>query len=75
MIALLINDWRLGLAALVVLPPAILLSLWFQRTSTRAQFEVRTRIASVTAHIAESVGGMVIVQVVLPSTGLPCPLR
>ncbi len=62
MIALLINDWRLGLAALVVLPPAIVLSLWFQRTSTRAQFEVRTRIASVTAHIAESVGGMVIVQ-------------
>ena len=62
MIALLINDWRLGLAALVVLPPAIVLSRWFQRTSTRAQFEVRTRIASVTAHIAESVGGMVIVQ-------------
>jgi ABC-type multidrug transport system fused ATPase/permease subunit len=61
-LALLINDWRLGLAALVVLPPAIVLSLWFQRTSTRAQFEVRTRIASVTAHIAESVGGMVIVQ-------------
>lgn len=62
MLALLINDWRLGLAALVVLPPAIVLSLWFQRTSTRAQFEVRTRIASVTAHIAESVGGMLIVQ-------------
>ena len=61
-VALLVNDWRLGLAALLVLPPAILLSRWFQHTSTRAQFEVRTRIASVTAHIAESVAGMTVIQ-------------
>ncbi|HET9123580.1 MAG TPA: ABC transporter ATP-binding protein [Solirubrobacteraceae bacterium] len=61
-LALLINDWRLGLAALVVLPPALLLSRWFQRASTRAQLEVRSRIAAVTAHVAESVAGMVIVQ-------------
>jgi ATP-binding cassette subfamily B protein len=61
-VALLVNDWRLGLAALIVLPPAILLSRWFQQTSTRAQFEVRTRIASVTAHIAESVAGMTVIQ-------------
>ena len=62
MLALLINDWRLGLAALVVLPPAIVLSRWFQHTSTRAQLEVRTRIAAVTAHVAESVAGMAVVQ-------------
>jgi ATP-binding cassette subfamily B protein len=61
-VALLVNDWRLGLAALLVLPPAILLSRWFQQTSTRAQLEVRTRIASVTAHIAESVAGMTVIQ-------------
>jgi ATP-binding cassette subfamily B protein len=61
-LALLINDWRLGLAALVVLPPALVLSRWFQRASTRAQLEVRNRIAVVTAHLAESVAGMVIVQ-------------
>jgi ATP-binding cassette subfamily B protein len=61
-VALLVNDWRLGLAALIVLPPAILLSRWFQQTSTRAQLEVRTRIASVTAHIAESVAGMTVIQ-------------
>src|SRR5262249_46668871 len=61
-VALLINDWRLGLAAMVVLPPAIILSLWFQRTSTRAQLEVRGRIAIVTAHIAESVAGMTVIQ-------------
>jgi ABC-type multidrug transport system fused ATPase/permease subunit len=61
-VALLINDWRLGLAALVVLPPAIVLSRWFQRTSTRAQLEVRNRIAVVTAHVAESVAGMTVIQ-------------
>jgi ATP-binding cassette subfamily B protein len=61
-LALLINDWRLGLAALVVLPPALLLSRWFQHASTTAQLEVRNRIAIVTAHVAESVAGMVIVQ-------------
>jgi len=61
-LALIINDWRLGLAALVVLPPALVLSRWFQRASTRAQLDVRNRIAVVTAHVAESVAGMVIVQ-------------
>ncbi|MGH2888539.1 MAG: ABC transporter ATP-binding protein, partial [Solirubrobacteraceae bacterium] len=61
-VALLINDWRLGLAALVVLPPALLLSRWFQRTSTGAQLDVRNRIAIVTAHVAESVAGMAVVQ-------------
>ncbi len=45
-----------------MLPPAILLSRWFQQASTRAQFEVRTRIASVTAQIAESVAGMTVIQ-------------
>lgn len=60
--ALIINDWRLGLAALCVLPAAIWLSRWFQRTSTRAQLEVRNRIAIVTAHVAESVAGMAVVQ-------------
>ncbi|MGH2873388.1 MAG: ABC transporter ATP-binding protein, partial [Solirubrobacteraceae bacterium] len=60
--ALLINDWRLGLAALCVLPPAIVLSRWFQRTSAAAQLDVRNRIAIVTAHVAESVAGMTVVQ-------------
>jgi len=61
-VAMLVNDWRLGLAALLVLPPAVVLSRWFQRTSTRAQLEVRTRIAVVTAHVAESVAGMSVIQ-------------
>jgi ATP-binding cassette subfamily B protein len=60
--ALFIADWRLGLISFVVLPPAILLSRWFQRVSHAANVEQRNRIASVTAQIAESVAGMAIVQ-------------
>jgi ABC-type multidrug transport system fused ATPase/permease subunit len=61
-IALLIADWRLGLIAFVVLPPALILSRWFQRTSHAANVEQRNRIAAVTAQIAESVAGMAVVQ-------------
>ena len=55
-------DWRLGLIALLVLPPGILVTRWFQRTSHVAFADVRTRIAAVTAQLAESVSGMAVVQ-------------
>jgi ABC-type multidrug transport system fused ATPase/permease subunit len=60
--ALIINDWRLGLTSLCVLPVAIILSRWFQKESTRVQLQVRDAIAATTAHIAESVAGMTVVQ-------------
>jgi ABC-type multidrug transport system fused ATPase/permease subunit len=59
---LFILDWRLGLVALLVLPPGIVVTRWFQRTSHVAFADVRTRIAAVTAQLAESVSGMAIVQ-------------
>src|SRR4029078_4281928 len=61
-IALFVNDWRLGLVSLVVLPPALLLTRWFQVRSAKGQLEVRNRISAVTAQIAESLSGMAIVQ-------------
>ncbi len=60
--AVFIVDWRLGLIAFVILPPALVLTRWFQRRSSVAQLEVRERIAAVTAQLAESVSGMAIVQ-------------
>jgi len=60
--ALLIADWRLGLVSFAVLPPALVLSRWFQRVSHTANVEQRNRIAAVTAQIAESVAGMAVVQ-------------
>src|ERR1700690_3688434 len=54
--------WRLGGFAFAVLPPALVLTRWFQRTSHVALVEARNRIAAVTAQIAESVAGMAVVQ-------------
>jgi ABC-type multidrug transport system fused ATPase/permease subunit len=61
-IGLYILDWRLALAACVIVPPALLLTRWFQVKSQVAFTDVRNRIAAVTAHIAESVSGMAVVQ-------------
>jgi ABC-type multidrug transport system fused ATPase/permease subunit len=61
-IGLFVLDWRLGLIALVVLPPGILVTRWFQHRSHAAFGEVRTRIAAVTAQLAESIAGMAVVQ-------------
>jgi ABC-type multidrug transport system fused ATPase/permease subunit len=61
-VGLFLLDWRLGLVALLVLPPGMLVTRWFQRRSHVAFGEVRTRIAAVTAQLAESVAGMAIVQ-------------
>jgi ABC-type multidrug transport system fused ATPase/permease subunit len=62
LIALFVNDWRLALVALVILPPALVLTRWFQVRSHAAQVEVRNRISGVTAQLAESVAGMAIIQ-------------
>ena len=55
-------DWRLGLVALCVVPPGVVVTRWFQRRSHTAAAEVRTRIAIVTAQLAESVSGMAVIQ-------------
>ncbi|HEY5058123.1 MAG TPA: ABC transporter ATP-binding protein [Gaiellaceae bacterium] len=60
--ALLIADWQLGLVVFAVMPPALVLTRWFQKTSHVALVENRNRIGAVTAQIAESVSGMAVVQ-------------
>ncbi len=61
-IGLFVLDWRLGVVALIILPPGIVVTRWFQVTSHVAFADVRTRIAAVTAQLAESVSGMAVVQ-------------
>jgi ABC-type multidrug transport system fused ATPase/permease subunit len=61
-VGLFLLDWRLGLVALLVLPPAIVITRWFQRVSHVAASDVRTKIATVTAQLAESVAGMAVIQ-------------
>jgi ABC-type multidrug transport system fused ATPase/permease subunit len=55
-------DWRLGLVAMCILPPGLVVTRWFQRISHVAAADVRTRIAIVTAQLAESVSGMAVIQ-------------
>ena len=55
-------DWRLGLVALVILPPTLVLTRWFQVRSHAAFLRVRETISSMTAQIAESVSGMAVIQ-------------
>ncbi len=59
---LFILDWRLGLVALVILPPTLVLTRWFQVRSHAAFLQVRETIAMMTAQIAESVSGMAVIQ-------------
>jgi ATP-binding cassette subfamily B protein len=61
-IGLFILDWRLGLVALVILPPTLILTRWFQVRSHAAFLEVRNTISGMTAQIAESVAGMAVIQ-------------
>ncbi|MDX6493776.1 MAG: ATP-binding cassette, subfamily multidrug efflux pump [Gaiellaceae bacterium] len=61
-IALFVVDWRIGLVAMTILPPALILTRWFQVTSHAALLTVRERIAGVTAQLAESVSGMAVIQ-------------
>ena len=53
-VGLFVLDWRLGVVALIILPPGIVVTRWFQTTSHVAFADVRTRIAAVTAQLAES---------------------
>jgi len=61
-VGLFVLDWRLGLVALVILPPTLVLTRWFQVKSHAAFLRVRETIAAMTAQIAESVAGMAVIQ-------------
>jgi ABC-type multidrug transport system fused ATPase/permease subunit len=62
LIGVFVLDWRLGLVALVILPPALALTRWFQVRAHAAFLEVRNTISAVTAQLAESISGMAIIQ-------------
>lgn len=51
-------DARLALAALVILPPLVVATLWFRHSSDRAYLKVREKIAAVLAHLQESISGV-----------------
>ncbi|HEY2311659.1 MAG TPA: ABC transporter ATP-binding protein [Gaiellaceae bacterium] len=61
-IILIVLDWRLALATLVVIPFMTLASAFFRKRSARAYAAVRERLGLVTATLAEDIAGMRMVQ-------------
>ncbi len=60
-IVLFAMDWRLALAVNVVLPAMVVVTIWFRMHSIRAYRLVRERLALVTSHLAETLGGIRVV--------------
>jgi ATP-binding cassette subfamily B protein len=56
-IVLFVLDWRLALAALAVVPPLLVLTVWFRRASDRAYLRIRDKVAMVMARLQESLSG------------------
>ena len=57
-----ILDWRLALAAAVVVPPLIVATLAFRSASTRSYRIARDRVAAVNANFQESLSGVRVAQ-------------
>jgi ATP-binding cassette subfamily B protein len=56
-VALFVLDWRLALVALSVVPPLLVLTVWFRRASDRAYLRIRDKVALVMASLQESLSG------------------
>jgi ATP-binding cassette, subfamily B, multidrug efflux pump len=61
-VAMFLMDWRLTLAALVVIPLVFGVSHWFRKSVREAYRDIRTRIARINAFLQERITGMRIVQ-------------
>jgi ATP-binding cassette subfamily B protein len=61
-VVMLLVEWRLALAAFVVIPFVLLASRVFQHRVRRAYREIRTRLAKLNAYVGERLAGMRLVQ-------------
>lgn len=57
-ILLFLMSWRLALATMIVVPPLIVVAIWFRRASDRTYERVREKIADVLSHLQESISGI-----------------
>ena len=61
-VAMLVLDWRLTLAAFVVIPLVAAVSHWFRTSVRDAYRDIRTRLARINAFLQERITGMRVVQ-------------
>jgi ATP-binding cassette subfamily B protein len=57
-VILLLTNFKLSLAAIVIVPPLIFATIWFRNGSQRAYERARDRIAAVNANLQESLSGV-----------------
>ncbi len=57
-VILLLTNFRLSLAAMVIVPPLLAATIWFRNGSRRAYDRARDRIAAVNANLQESLSGV-----------------
>jgi ATP-binding cassette subfamily B protein len=61
-VMMLATDWRLALAAFIVIPGVVYVSHLFQKKVRTSYREIRTRLARINAYLQEHITGMRIVQ-------------
>jgi ATP-binding cassette subfamily B protein len=57
-VILVVTNFRLSLAALVIVPPLVVATIWFRNGSQHAYERARDRIAAVNANLQESLSGV-----------------
>jgi ATP-binding cassette, subfamily B, bacterial len=57
-VILVVTNFRLSLAAMIIVPPLIAATIWFRNGSQRAYERARDRIAAVNANLQESLSGV-----------------
>lgn len=55
---MLLIDWELALVTFIALPPLALFVRWLRARARAAFRDIRTRVATLNAHLAEQVGGL-----------------
>jgi ATP-binding cassette subfamily B protein len=57
-VVLVAMNWKLALITMSIVPPLVIATLWFRRSSSRAYQEARERVATVNADFQESLSGV-----------------
>jgi ATP-binding cassette subfamily B protein len=61
-VAMVLMDWRLCVAALMIIPVVFMVSHWFRKSVREAYRDIRTRLARINSFLQERLTGMRIVQ-------------
>ncbi|NDJ79240.1 MAG: ABC transporter ATP-binding protein [Chloroflexi bacterium] len=61
-IVMLVYDWYLALLSFTILPPMVILTLWWRKQSSKRYRAVREAVSAVSASLQENLAGMRVIQ-------------